>query len=221
MAPAKSPARRKSSVHAHFKQVTKLVKQHIAHLQQWQRIEDEAREVLDSMANFAMRLPILREAEWRTRLMGAIDPEMRVETARALVLKHMNELQRLSSCLEYDLLPELNRLLDKAEICLEQALSLVEMPGWDPAVSAGSSPMSACEQITHIRQLTTMFVHELWRKELIVQSVADCLLHTEDVSANANRITDAARLWPLTSSESFVDAEFFERTIATVENVLP
>lgn len=188
------------------KATSKEVKEVVRQVKRWREIEEEGLEVLRSMSRYASRLKVLAGS---ASLRGVVD----IETVRGTIVKHRREVDRLCVHLEEETIPELSKIVDSLQECVENCLRLVSSERrWDPSLRAGSSPMSSCEQITHVEELTSMFVQELWRKRCILKKIS---------SMSSDVLAGAVSTWPLSSSESFVDVDFLQRTTLTVELILP
>ncbi|KAJ8602586.1 hypothetical protein CTAYLR_008771 [Chrysophaeum taylorii] len=201
---------------ASHKETTKLVKEHASLLRRWQEIEAEAGRVLQSMATFASRLAVIDAAQ-------SFEDSLKPIDLPALAQKHLAELERLGGCVVGQL-EELDRVVEGLQRVLEKALEVIRRPRWDPSIAGGRSPMSPCEMVTWAAQLTEMCVLEVWRKRVIVEAVSGLGCGSAEKIVEVDRVVgcakDAAGLWPLASSESFVDVDFLDRALATIELIL-
>lgn len=110
---------------------------------------------------------------------------------------------------------ELNRATDELTKLVEQGHDLLPFKdGWDPSKPAGACPASPLEILTWMKQLNVMFFNEMWRKEVLLNSVIDAVWQEEDDDQAADVTRNAARLWPSSCAEGFIDAYFLEITFA-------
>jgi hypothetical protein len=207
--PGTPPTPKPPPVHANYKAATRCFKEHVAALRRWIDTEDEAVDVLNSVAAFAGRVPVLERCVWDERKLGALH-SLKDGLAKQLAVDHRRETQRLASHLRNATLPELNRAADDCLKAVEDGCALLDRDGWDPATPAGSCPASPLELLTWMRQLNEMLFDELWRKETLLDNALRAVWHEDDDDDAATTTRSAARLWPRTSPESFIDNYFLD-----------
>ncbi|KAH8057729.1 hypothetical protein JL721_9655 [Aureococcus anophagefferens] len=192
--PGTPPTPKPPPVHANYKAATRCFKEHVAALRRWIDTEDEAADVLNSVAAFAGRVPVLERCVWDERKLGALH-SLKDGLAKQLAVDHRRETQRLASHLRNATLPELNRAADDCLKAVEDGCALLDRDGWDPATPAGSCPASPLELFTWMRQLNEMLFDELWRKETLLDNALRAVWHEDDDDDAATTTRSAARLW--------------------------
>jgi len=221
-----SPKPKKPPVHPRVKAITRHFRAHIATVRKFFATDDEAKDVVDSLARFAGKVPLLETCRYDETKLGALRG-LNDGTALALSVLHQRECQRLANHLRDHTLPEFNRSVDEMIQLCERAHEL--LPGhpdatpcdpWDASQPAGSCPMSSLELITWMEDLNHMFIDELWRKETLVENMQKAVWTGADADDAAAVTKAAARLWPRRHAESFVDCAFLEIVLTNHDMLL-
>ncbi|KAH8098563.1 hypothetical protein JL720_1516 [Aureococcus anophagefferens] len=106
------------------------------------RHQGRGADVLNSVAAFAGRVPVLERCVWDERKLGALH-SLKDGLAKQLAVDHRRETQRLASHLRNATLPELNRAADDCLKAVEDGCALLDRDGWDPATPAGRAGVAA------------------------------------------------------------------------------